>query len=153
MIHADVWQRPLQHCIAIILQEKKKSACQCRRYRFSPWTRKTPQALVQLSTCATTTEAHAPWSLCSAVREATGMRSRAPQLERGPAGQPTQLGGWTCGSESAQEGVWVRRMRPTTGPSTGLRPLLRRVAVAGHGPEGPDSQACSLLAAQNPLDS
>ena len=70
-----------------------------------------------------------------------------------PAGQPTQLGGWTCGSESAQEGVWVRRMRPTTGPSTGLRPLLRRVAVAGHGPEGPDSQACSLLAAQNPLDS
>ena len=24
MIHADVWQTPLQHCKAIILQEKKK---------------------------------------------------------------------------------------------------------------------------------
>ena len=69
------------------------------------------------------------------------------------AGQTAQLGGWMCGSESAQEGVWTRRMRPTTGPSTGLRPLLRRVAVAGHGAEGPDSQACSFLAAQNPLDS
>ena len=36
---------------------------------------KIPQALVQLSMCAQTTEACTPWSLCSAIREATGMRN------------------------------------------------------------------------------
>ena len=35
----------------------EKSTCQCRRYGFNPWSGKTPQALGQLSPCATTTEA------------------------------------------------------------------------------------------------
>ena len=47
----------------------KEFACQCKRHGFNPWSGKIPHALGQLS--------HTPqlWSLCSATREATTMRS------------------------------------------------------------------------------
>lgn len=45
-----------------------ESSCQCRGLSFDPWPRKTPHALGQLSPCATSTEAQAPWSLWSAAR-------------------------------------------------------------------------------------
>ena len=46
----------------------KESACQCRRCRFDPWSRKTPHIAEQLSPGATATEVWAPWSPCSAKR-------------------------------------------------------------------------------------
>ena len=55
LIHADVWQKPIQHCKAISLQLRgrgymgppcwlsgKESACQCRRHGFNPWVQKIP---------------------------------------------------------------------------------------------------------------
>ena len=33
-----------------------KTACQCRRHGFDPWSGKIPHAAEQLSPCATTTE-------------------------------------------------------------------------------------------------
>ena len=60
----------------------KEFACQCRRHRFNPWSRKIPHAAEQLSSCTTTTEltCHHYWILCiespcSATREATSVRS------------------------------------------------------------------------------
>jgi len=47
---------------------RKESTCQCKRHRFDPWSGKIPHA--------STSEA--------ATREATTMRSCAPQLERSP---------------------------------------------------------------------
>ena len=35
----------------------KESACQCRRHRFNPWSRKIPHAVGQLNLCTATTEA------------------------------------------------------------------------------------------------
>ena len=72
----------------------KESACQCRRHRFNPWSRKIPHALKQLSPCTTAvepvlqspgtttteptaaaTEAHVPESPCSSTtRDVTTMR-------------------------------------------------------------------------------
>ena len=47
----------------------KESACQFRRHRFNPWSRKIPHATDQLT--------HVPQllSLCSGAREATAMKS------------------------------------------------------------------------------
>ena len=54
------------------------SACQSSGYAFNPWSRKIPLAehlkaltLQLLSLCATTNEAHLPWSLCSTTEAAT----------------------------------------------------------------------------------
>ena len=49
----------------------KKSACQCRRHGFDPWSRKIPHAAGQLGPCATTTETHTP-------------KACAPQQEKPP---------------------------------------------------------------------
>ena len=38
----------------------KKSACQCRRHGFDPWSRKIPQAVGQPSLCATITNFTCP---------------------------------------------------------------------------------------------
>ena len=35
----------------------KDAACQCRRHRSDPWSRKTPRAMEQLSPCPATSEA------------------------------------------------------------------------------------------------
>ena len=48
----------------------KESACQFRRHRFQPWSRKIPHAVEQLSPCATATEAQALRSLCPVTGEA-----------------------------------------------------------------------------------
>ena len=47
---------------------------QCRGLGFDPWSRQTPRALGQLSPCTITAEAQAPWSFCSAAREACSLR-------------------------------------------------------------------------------
>ena len=71
----------------------QESSSQCRRHRFDPWSRKMTHAAKQLGLCgktiepvlwslratsmrpwATTTEACAPWSPCSAT-DTTAMRS------------------------------------------------------------------------------
>ena len=74
-------------------------ACQCMRHGFNPSSWKIPQSLEQPNPCATTpepalqslgttaTEACAPWSLCSAAREDTAMRS----LHTTPREQPPTL--------------------------------------------------------------
>ena len=80
-----------------------KNPCQCRGHGFDPWSRNTTHTAEQVSPCATTTEsvlwspraaaagACVPYSLCSATREATSVRSpcttaksspRSPQLEK-----------------------------------------------------------------------
>ena len=92
----------------MVKKKKKKSACQCRRHGFDPWSGKIPQAAEQLSLCATTTEpvhqspaaaateACAPGSPCSAAGEAPAMRRpctaaseqpRCPQPGRAPVQQ------------------------------------------------------------------
>ena len=52
-----------------------ESALQSRGHWFDPWSRKIPYAVEQLSLCATAPETRVPWSPCSAVKEATSMRS------------------------------------------------------------------------------
>ena len=52
----------------------KKSACQCRKYRFNPWSKKIPHALKKLNPWDTA-EAHMPKTPSSATREATAVRS------------------------------------------------------------------------------
>ena len=68
----------------------------CRGHGFKPWSGKIPRAAERLSPYATATEARAPENPCSAVREATAMRSprtaakrspRSPQLEKARAQQ------------------------------------------------------------------
>ena len=66
----------------------KESACQCRRCRFNPWSRKIPRAAEKLSPSTTTMEpglwspetttakALVPQSLCSTIRGATRTRSQ-----------------------------------------------------------------------------
>ena len=75
------------------LPAMQESSSQCRRHRFDPWSRKMTHAAKQLGLCgktiepvlwslratsmrpwATTTEACAPWSPCSAT-DTTAMRS------------------------------------------------------------------------------
>ena len=87
----------------------KESACQCKRLRFDPWSKKILHAAKQVSLCATTctirqrftttieprlyslritaTELHTPETLCSTTREATAMKPvqpRSPQLGESP---------------------------------------------------------------------
>ena len=50
----------------------KEPTCRYRRHGFNPWSRKIPQAVDQLSLCATTVEP-VLWSLCFALREATAV--------------------------------------------------------------------------------
>ena len=52
----------------------KESACQCRKHRFDPWSRKIPHASEQLWEPQLLKPVH-PRELCSATREATAMRS------------------------------------------------------------------------------
>ena len=73
-----------------------ESVCHCRRHGFSPWSGKIPHATERLSPRATTTEpvlqspgaatteAYAPWSLCSA-RETTATRSLHTAARVAPA--------------------------------------------------------------------
>ena len=42
-------------CIPGLTWWHRESACQCRRHRFNPWSRKIPQISERLSPCATTT--------------------------------------------------------------------------------------------------
>ena len=42
--------------IKVLIQKKKKSACQCSGRRLEPWSGKIPRATDQLSPWATTTE-------------------------------------------------------------------------------------------------
>ena len=53
----------------------------CRGHGFHPWSGKISPA-TGLSPYATTTEAHVPWSPCSATKEA--LKTEAPQLEKAP---------------------------------------------------------------------
>ena len=65
----------------------ERITCQCRRHGFDPWSRKVPHASGQLSPWTTTTdlelwgpgaattEAHAPYSLRMATREAITMKN------------------------------------------------------------------------------
>ena len=62
----------------------KEATCQYRRHVFDPWTGRIPHAKSLCATTieplfwspeTTTTEARVLWSLCSAMREATAMRS------------------------------------------------------------------------------
>ena len=48
----------------------KESACQCRRHRFDPWSRKSPHVSEQLSPCASTIEL-VLWSLGAITTELT----------------------------------------------------------------------------------
>ena len=52
----------------------KKSACQCRRLRFDPWSRKIPWTAGELR-LFTTAANPVCLELCSATKEATTMRS------------------------------------------------------------------------------
>ena len=62
-----------------------ESTCQCRGHGFNPWSGKISNAMGQLSPCTTTAEpapqsphilrAHTSQSPCSAIREATTVRS------------------------------------------------------------------------------
>ena len=70
---------------------ESESTWHCRRHGFNPWSWNIPPAKEQLCPCATSTEALAPWSLCSVTREATAVRSpltatkskpSLPQLEK-----------------------------------------------------------------------
>ena len=88
-------------------------ACQCRRHEFEPCSRKIPHAAEQLSPCTTapgpvllrpeaaTSEAHVPWSQCSATRDVTAKRSHALQLESSP--HSTQLEKSPCGNEDSAQ--------------------------------------------------
>ena len=58
-----------------------ESACQCRRHRFNPCSRKILQSSRQLSPCTTSYWSPRVWSLCS-TREATEMSS--PQIDSSP---------------------------------------------------------------------
>lgn len=98
----------------------KESACQRRRHRFNPWSRKTPHAGGQLSPYATTTacaaepgshnswaHVHSFWSLCTLEPVLRNKRSHqweacawqlesrlcSQQLEKSPCnnGDPAQL--------------------------------------------------------------
>ena len=64
----------------------KEPSCQCRRHGFNPWSGKTPHATEQLSSCTTTTEAWAPYTLPSATRETTATRG----LQAATRGKPAQ---------------------------------------------------------------
>ena len=89
----------------------KESSCQCRRHRFDPWSRKIPHATEQLNPCATTTEpvlwslgaanteAHMPYSLGSATREATAVRSTATREQQAPL---ATTGEGLCSKDPAQ---------------------------------------------------
>ena len=57
--------------------------------RVQPWSGKMPQAVEQLTLCATTKEL-VLWSPCSATREATAMRSPCTTTRQKPAQQ------WGC---------------------------------------------------------
>ena len=48
----------------------KKCACQCKRHRFDPWSWKIPQAVEQLSPCATVL------SLCSRAWKPTALEPK-----------------------------------------------------------------------------
>ena len=45
---------------ASLVAQGWRIACQCRRHRFSPWSRRVPQAAERPRPCAATTEAHGP---------------------------------------------------------------------------------------------
>ena len=73
------WFMRRKEVVSIMLQSRrrlpwwlsgKESACQCRRHRFNPWSRKIPHAAEQLSPCATTIEL-ALQSLQAATTEPT----------------------------------------------------------------------------------
>ena len=58
----------LLHCRQILYQlsyEGSPSTCQCRKQRFSPWSRKIPRAVEQLNLCALE-----PWS-CNYLKPCT----------------------------------------------------------------------------------
>ena len=61
----------------------KESACQCRRHRFDPWSRKIPHSMEQLSLCATTIEPVLE-SPGIATTEAQHPRAHALQQEKPP---------------------------------------------------------------------
>ena len=74
----------------------KESACQCRRHRFDPWSRKIPHALEQLSLCCTTTELSSraqepqlldlvqPWALAPQQETPPRWEAHALWLESSP---------------------------------------------------------------------
>ena len=61
-----------------------ESVCQCRGHRFDPGPEKVPHVGEQQTPCTATTEAHVPYRLCSATREATAMRSLHTAMKRSP---------------------------------------------------------------------
>ena len=132
LIHIAIWQKPTQHCKAIIFQLKinkglpwwlRESICQCKRHEFDPWARKIPRAMEQLSPWATTTEpiyalesgtrnywAHVLWLL-----KPEHSRACAPQQERPSqwAALPTQLDGSPC-SPQPEKKVCTQQRRSNT---------------------------------------
>jgi len=82
LTHVDEWQKPTQHCKAIILQLKfknfKKRICQCTGHGPRDWSRKIPDAKEQLNPCLTTREATAIRSPCTTSKSS----SPSPQPEK-----------------------------------------------------------------------
>ena len=66
------WTSPNQKLSTRLLSwlRGKESACYCRRHGFDPWSGMIPQAVEQLSPCATTTEP-VLWSLGTTVTDLT----------------------------------------------------------------------------------
>ena len=89
------------------MQPGVPNACQCRGRGFSPWSRKIPHAMRQLSPCTTTTEpvcckewSPSAYSLCSVTRQATAMRSPRTTMRSSP---------WSLQSEKAH----AKQQRPS----------------------------------------
>ena len=89
------------------MQPGAPNACQCRGRGFSPWSRKIPHAMRQLSPCTTTTEpvcckewSPSAYSLCSVTRQATAMRSPRTTMRSSP---------WSLQSEKAH----AKQQRPS----------------------------------------
>ena len=71
-------------CRSSLVVQKLRIRLLSRGYRFDPQFRKIPHASGQLSPNATTTEAHTPWSPCSATREATLTGSSLSAIRESP---------------------------------------------------------------------
>ena len=84
----------------------KESACQCRRYRFDPWSWKIPHAVEELSLCAIQKP-------CSRARESQLLGPRAPQQERTQGNEKVLHCDWRAAPLSTTRGKPVQPWRPS----------------------------------------
>ena len=116
----------------------KESTCQLRRHGFHPWFRKIPQAMEQLSTCATTIEP----ALYSPG--ATTTRAPAPQQE-----QPPRWKAWASQPDSSPLSATrekpVQQRRPSTAKN---KKYMKSGKSPGDGNGNPLQHSCL----GNPMD-